>query len=506
MKNKQSILVYLSLIIGVVVLINIIADRFFFRLDFTGDKRYTLSKATKNILDSIKEPVTVVAYFSEQLPPEIAQVRREFKEMLVEYATRSKGKVLYEFINPNKDEQTEKEAMQAGVQPVMINMREKDQVKQQKAYIGAVVKYSERKEIIPVIQPGTAMEYALSTSIKKLTVTNRPLIGILQGHGEATIAAMQQIDNALSILYNIEPVTLNDSTANLNNYLTVAIVAPKDSFPASHLKQLDDFLAQGKNLFIAINRVSANFQTATGSVLSTGLETWLANKGLSVESKFVIDQSCGSIMVNQQQGQFTFQSQVNFPYLPIISSFTDHPITKGLETVLFQFASPIVYTGGSSSQTFTILAKTTDKSGSEAAPLYFDINRQWQQTHFMQPRLNVAGLLSGKIVGEKNSRIVLVGDGDFPVNGEGEGKRQVSPDNANLMVNSIDFLSDDTGLIDLRTKAVVSRPITQLEDGTKTLLKYTNFLLPILLIIGFGIGRAQYRRNLRLKRMTPNYL
>ncbi|MGD0710566.1 MAG: hypothetical protein ABR968_05235, partial [Bacteroidales bacterium] len=134
------------------------------------------------------------------------------------------------------------------------------------------------------------------------------------------------------------------------------------------------------------------------------------------------------------------------------------------------------------------------------------INRNWKDKDFPLSKLTVAGLLSGKIVGEQSSRIIVVSDGNFPNNGEGQEARQISADNLNFIVNAIDWLSDDTGLIDLRTKEVNSRPLAQLEDGTKTLLKYLNFLLPIILIIVFGFIRWQYRMNLRMKRMNEKYI
>ena len=86
------------------------------------------------------DPVTITAYFSEGLPPNIDQTRIEFKDMLSEYATRSRGKILYEFINPNKDQMIEQEAMQNGIQPVVINVREKDQSVQKKGIFGSYFK------------------------------------------------------------------------------------------------------------------------------------------------------------------------------------------------------------------------------------------------------------------------------------------------------------------------------------------------------------------------------
>src|ERR1043165_3717602 len=104
MKTRKSVINFILLSLGIIILLNVASDSYFFRLDFTGDNRYTLSKATVDILKSVKQPITVKAYFSENLPPDISKTKRDFKELLIEYANRSKGKVVYEFINPNEKE------------------------------------------------------------------------------------------------------------------------------------------------------------------------------------------------------------------------------------------------------------------------------------------------------------------------------------------------------------------------------------------------------------------
>jgi ABC-type uncharacterized transport system involved in gliding motility auxiliary subunit len=255
-----------------------------------------------------------------------------------------------------------------------------------------------------------------------------------------------------------------------------------------------------------MNRVDGNLQTASGTELKTGLEQWLQTKSVRVNPDFVIDQNCGSVTVNQQQGYMTFQSNMRFPYLPLITKFADHPVTKGLTSVMMQFASSIDFAGQGSNITFLPLATSSEKAGTENPPLTFNINRNWQQQDFPRSNLPVAVLVSGKLAGNLNARMIVISDGDFAINGEGQGARQLPPDNLNLMVNSIDWLSDDTGLIDLRTKEVSSRPIDQMDDGKKALLKYLNFLLPIILIIGLGVMRYQSRRNLRMRRMNENYI
>ena len=110
----------------------------------------------------------------------------------------------------------------------------------------------------------------------------------------------------------------------------------------------------------------------------------------------------------------------------------------------------------------------------------------------------VAVAMEGNFVNNTLSKMVVFSDGDFAVNGEGQQAQQLQPDNVSLMTNSIDWLSDDTGLIELRTKGITSRPLdAQLEDGTKSLVKYGNFLFPIILIVLFGIIRFQYKKKIR---------
>ncbi|MFH1322139.1 MAG: GldG family protein [Bacteroidota bacterium] len=505
MRTRKKIINFIFLTLGILVLINILSDSYFLRLDFTEDNRYTLSRATKDILSSLNEPVTITAYFSADLPTDIAKTRSDFKELLIEYENRSKGMLVYEFFNPNEDEEAEQKAMQSGIQPVIINVRDKNQVKQQKAYLGAVIQLGEQSDVIPFMKPGAAMEYSLSTSIKKLSVTDKPSIGLLQGHGEPSVNAVRQVNTSLSILYDLEPIYLNDTTPIPDRFKTIAIVAPTDTFPDTHLKHLDNFLAKGKNLFIAYNRVQGDLSRSYGESLYTGLENWLSQKGITIENNFIVDASCGNVTVMQQQGFFTFRNNIRFPFLPLITNFEEHPITKGLEQVIMQFVSSITFTGDTT-LIFTPIAKTSQKTGTQQVPLYFNVQKQWQDNDFPLSNLVVGAIIEGKLSGENYSKIIVISDGNFPINGEEQGAQQLPPDNVNLMVNAIDWLSDDTGLIELRTKGITSRPLDQIEDSTKTLLKYLNFLLPIILIIIYGLVRMQTKRNLKIRRMAEDYV
>ncbi len=504
MKNKT--LVSILLVIAIIVVANLISQQLYFRMDLTENGQYTLSKPTRDILRNLAEPVTVTAYFSENMPPDIEKAKRDFQEMLVEYANLSKGRVDYQFIDP-KDDAQKQEALQSGIQPVMITLREKDQAKQQQAFLGAVIRAGGQQEVLPFLPPGAPIEYNLARAIKKLSVKEKPSVGLVQGHGEPGMAELGQVMEELNVLYSIENIDLEAEASIPDRFRAVAIVAPADTIPPTQLAKLDDYLSRGGKLFIAMNAVQGDFQSATGSASYTGLEGWLAGKGLKVESSFAIDAQCGTVQVQQQQGFFTIRTPVQFPFLPVITNFPEHPATKGLEQVVMTFASPMQFTGGEG-VSFTPLALTSVKSGVINPPAYFDINKQWADADFPLGSLIVGGVLEGKLAGEAVSRIVVFGDGDFPVSGQ-QGMQ--NPDNLSLMANSIDWLSDDTGLIELRTKAVATRPISQeyLSDdasGKRNFLKYLNFGLPILLVLLYGFFRMQRQKQIRLKRMQERYV
>lgn len=499
MLTRRKVQTTLFLVIAIIILANILSTRYFFRIDLTEDQRYSLSDATINILENLEEPVTVTSYFSENLPPDVEKVRQDFKDLLIEYSNNSNGDVVYEFINPNEDQETEMKAQQSGISPIMINVRDKDQLKQQKAYLGALVQMGDSKEPIPFIQPGAAMEYSLSTAIKKLSVSDKPVLGLLQGHGEPSLSALQQLNTQLNIMYDVKPITLSDTSGIPAECNSLVVIAPTDSMIQRDFNFLDEFVNRGGRLLVALNRVKGNFQTVSGEAVQTGMADWLNKYGVSIEENFLLDANCSSVMVQQQQGLFRMNTPVSFPYLPIISTFTDHPITKGLESVIMPFASSINITPKDTSVSYITLATTSEKASLETLPVYFNISKQWKNSDFTMSSLPVGVALEGNIAGSNlYSKMVVFSDGDFAVNGDGQSAQQLQPDNVSLMTNAIDWLSDDTGLIELRTKGVTSRPLdAQLEDGTKTIVKYANFILPIALIIIFGVVRFQYKKKIR---------
>lgn len=504
--KRSVVIAQLSIIAGIVVLINLISSRIYFRLDYTADQRYTLSKASRDILRDLDDVITVTAYFTRDLPPQLQKTRRDFEDLLIEYENRSRGNVVYEFIEPNKDQESEMQAQQKGISPVMVSVMKKDQSQQIRAYMGAVLQSGENTEVIPLVQPGAGMEYALTTSIKKLVIADKPRIAFLQGHGEPSPQASFQVLDQLSVLYDVEPFTLSDTAGIPAWYKAVALINPTDTFSNASLIQLDRYLAGGGNLYISYSPLDNNLNAQyLGARPDIGLRGWLSEKGINLLDQYVVDASCGAVTVRQQQGPFVFNTQVQFPFFPILADFPDHPVTEGLDAVFMPFVSAMTHSVSDTTVKVAALARSSDQSGLVPAPTFIDINREWTVADFNAPGQVVALALEGKMGGVSQARMVVIANGEYAVNGEGQQAQQINPDNVYFAANAIDWLADDTGLINLRTKAVTSRPIRQIEDSTRNWYKYGNVAAPILLMLIIAIVRRQRYQKKRQRWMQGNY-
>ncbi|RUT79343.1 GldG family protein [Ancylomarina longa] len=503
MKNKTSIFYSVFFVGGLIILLNAISSVYFIRADFTEDKRYTLDRSTKRILREVDKPIIITLYVSSDLPPDVNRSVLDLKNLLTEYNQYSNKKIDFEYINPNKNKELEQQALDAGINPVPLEVREKDQLKVQRVFLGMMIQVGDRSEVIPLIKPGISMEYTLSTLIKRLTIRVKPEIGYITGHGEPGLASLDQAMKELSVLYDIKPIHLL-SEPDLNKYKTLLLIGPMGTISSTQLGRLDDYLAHGGSIFIAIERVNGLLNDGIGVEVNTGLEKWLEKKGLYVENSFIVDKKCGTVTVHQQ-GFFSYPQQINFPFLPVISRFANHSITEGLETMILQFASPITYVGDSTLR-YQPLGFTSKISGKLRAPISFNIGRVWRAQDFLYPDLTIAATLEGPMGGDKEAKICLVGDGNFMVNGTGSSRIPIQKDNINFIANAVDWLSDDSGLMSLRTKGVSSRPLNEMTDSKVFLIKYINFLLPLILMIVYGLIRFERRRRRRNKRMKPGFI
>jgi gliding-associated putative ABC transporter substrate-binding component GldG len=506
-KQKTQTLVRALLVLGILALINVISIRVFGRLDLTAQKVYTLSDASKKLVGSLDDRVTVKAYFTEDLPAPYNNNRRAVLDMLNDYKAYAKGNLEYEFVNP-QGEKGEQEAQEQGIAPVQVQVVNADKLEVKRGYLGLVMLYEDKKEVLPVVQNLSSLEYDISSALKRLTTRTKKKIGYTTGHGEAEISTMRQAYQALAQQYDPVPVDLSKGAPVPSDIAALLVISPQTAFQDSAKYQLDQYLMRGGKIAFLLNRINATLQTRTGQPLNLGLDDMLESYGIRVNPDLVRDAQCASVGVTQQQGSFSITSQVPFPYIPVASAFdVSNPIVKDLRSVFFFFASSLDTTGVSAKGLKAdVLVRSSKRSGRQTGFFVIDPLQQYTPADLAESGIPLAAIVEGSFassfVGKQpapvvtqspETRIIVIGDGDFMKDQYLGGRG-----NLTFFSNIVDYLADDAGLITIRSKNVTPPPLEQVSDGTKQLVKYADLIGPPLLIIGYGLFR--WRRRVAFKR------
>ncbi|MGB0429077.1 MAG: GldG family protein [Bacteroidia bacterium] len=476
------------LVVAILVLINVVAGMYYFRADLTKDQRYTLSEGTKAIVEDLEDVLTIKAFITDNLNAEFDNHRREVINILEEYRELSNGNIQLEIINPVEDEEKQ-EAMQLGIQQVSLQEQAKDKLEVETAFLGVAFEMGSQTDVIPVLAPNAPIEYPITKSIYKVANEIKQKVGLITGHKEISKAQMPQLAQEAEVFYQFEDVKL-DGTSNLSDYKALLWINPQDTVDAKELKLVDDYMAAGGGLLVAYTNAmmggGGQNQPIMFNDLSGPFENWINTKGIEFENSVVFD-------VNAQDVPISVFEQRRIYYFPVIQSFGDHLSTKGLSVLTLQLSSPMLYTGSGS---FTPLLLTSEMSGRENMPVLFDLNKQWTEDEFTEKGITLGGAIE-----DGNQKMVVIANGEFIANGQGQGQQmqQINPGNVSFILNSIDWLSGNTQLTQLRGKGIKSVPIENVEEGKRNTYKYVNFLLPLLLIVLYGFIRFQSKKAKRQK-------
>ncbi len=511
--NRRNFLLYVIVVVAVIVFANLISRRLFFRWDLTRNKIYSLSESSRNIISKLDDRLLAKVYFSDDLPGDYANSRRYLQDILEEFQAYSGGKFHFEFYRPEDNEELEREAQRYGIPPMQLQAVESDRLEIKNVWMGLALLYEDQREIIPVIQSTTGLEYDLASAIKKLVDTDKRTVAIVQDQEwEGKNRSVQEL---LRQTYNIRTVSLDSPVPQDIDLLIMGGV--KDSLATDTLYNLDQFIMSGRPLFLAQGRVNADLSRGFGSEIKSNLLSALEHYGVQITPNLVADRICSQIGVETQRGIFRMRNTVEYPFFPVIRQFEkEHMVVSGLEQVRLFFTSELAAAIDSArigSVEFQPLMYTSDYTAVLPGPTYM-------LGHLDNPtfaRLNgpgrpVAGLLTGAttsvftdenrpedaadfIPSTAGARILVVGDGDF-FSDEASGR---VPANLNLVINAVDYLVGDEELIALRGREVTTRPLKELADGTRRSLKWANILGPSALMVATGLWR--WRSSSRRRRI-----
>lgn len=500
MKKDWNSRLALLLIGGILVVLNLIGLNLFGRLDLTDDKVYSLSPASIKMVENLEDPVTLTAYFTDDLPAPYSSNRRFLQDKLADYRAYGGPNIQYKFVDPAGEETLEAEATRLQIPTVQIQVVESDNLQLKNAHMGLAIQYGGDRETIPVIQDISTLEYDITSAIRRLTRESLPSVGFLSGHGELQPSqAMRTFYDQLGRNYERQIVSINDSLASLSASPDVLVItSPADSFPPHHLEAIDAYLMNGGRAAIFINRVMANLQAGQAFAFNTGLESLLASYGVHIAENLVMDQQSSAITVQRQQGLFNIAQQIEYPFFPIATNFnSENRMVNRLSNVMFYFASSVDTSAALPEQVhFEPLIMSSSKS-------------QIQEGFFMiQPGLpgqeNLSGgpyIMAGAYTGSfpsaynnkisEDSRLVVIGDGDFL----NETLLGTIPGNIELGLNVVDWLVQDEALLGIRSKKTEPRTLGETSDAARPLIKYANMFGPALLVVLFGLVRWRQRKS-----------
>jgi gliding-associated putative ABC transporter substrate-binding component GldG len=362
--RKRRDLTRLAVVLGGLLLLNFIGQQFFFRLDLTQEKRYTMSDATKTLLGGLKQPATVTVYLAGDFPPGFRRLQQGVRETLTEFQIHGGANLNFIFIDPSAAS-TEKarnafygSLIKKGLQPTNLGATENGKRVEKIIFPWATVAVGGREKNVLLLRGNQAappdvrlnqsiegLEYELASAIRQLTPGARKRIGVVQGHGELSNAEAGDMIGTLQQTYDVYRVNLSQ-VPDLRALDAVVVAKPTAPYSETEKFKLDQFITQGGRalFFLDALRVDLDSVSRNGAALATpyelNLEDLLFKYGLRLNPNLLLDLNSGVIpLVTGTEGNKPKVEPLPWQLYPLVNRFSPHPITRNLDAVYLKFAS-----------------------------------------------------------------------------------------------------------------------------------------------------------------------
>jgi ABC-type uncharacterized transport system involved in gliding motility auxiliary subunit len=475
---SQNILMVL-LLAGIFGSLNYLSDGFNLRFDLTEDKEFTLAESTKKIMQRFEDRLTIKLYYSADLPHLLKPVQERVADLLSELQAQSKQTIIIEQVDPDSNEDKERETTALGIAPLQINIIEKDKREIKKVFMGMAMYYQDKKEVIPAVAQVQNLEYQLDLMMLKLTQKDLPKIGVYIGENQDKHRLMKPVVQQIGQVVEITTATKDISDLDL---AALIIVAPKN-LSKERSTQIDSLLKQGTNVMLFTSHIGID-DALVPSQINSGLDDWLADKGLGISDQLLIDAA-----QNEQAGFHTGQMQVfmAYPFWPKALQKDlnkESPITAQLEEVFYPWTNVIqIFSDEESEWNISTLTRSSNRSflQQEDVPT---VSPQYIQGMTKMPNLKshpLSVVLSqskeghGKLFVTANSHML-----------QDRFLRQV-PSNVLFIENMLEYASWGEFLIGVRSRGKTARPIAEITAATKSLIKWGHMVLIPLLSVLFGM-------------------
>jgi len=540
---------YIKIILVVVALIilNVIGNSFYKRYDLTKDKRYTLSNATKEIVNKIDEPLTIKVYLQGDFPTEFKRIQLETNQFLEELNALNDN-IKFRFVNPvgNTKELTKK-----GLQPSKLTVKENGKVSEVVIFPWAVINYNNKTENVSLLSNAIAknqeeqlqnsienLEYEFTNALLKITTDKSKKIAILKGNGELDDIYLFSFLKKLGEYYKLAEFTLDlvkinpqKTLSDLSDYDLTIIAKPSKPFSEKEKLTLDQYIMNGGKTLWLIDNVVAEMDSlmVNGKSIAFNRELNLTdlffNYGVRINYNITKDLYSSTIrLASGNTGNQTQYQDFLWHYFPLLISNNSNPISKNLDPILLKFPSSMDTLNNGIKK--TILLQSSPFSKIIGTPTNVSLNeiaKQPDKKEFIDRNTIYGILLEGNFksayavrtkpfdtnnfkMQSVNNKMVVISDGDIIANETFNGeplplnidKWTSQPfGNTDFLLNTVQYMLDDSGIINLRSKKLQIQFLDKEKVfQEKTFWQVFNIVLPLVILGLFGFT-FQYLRKKR---------
>lgn len=484
---------FLVLIGAILLVANIVATNYpIGRFDLTRNQVYSLSQGSRNIMGRLEDTLTVRVYFTDNLPAEFADTERQVRDLLAEYKAASRGRLVVRYIRPDNEER-QQQAERDGVQKVQHTVLRNDAREQVDGYRGLALEYRGETKALPVIAGSEGLEYQITMLVRQL-VGQKLKLGILANHGAS--ASTGGLNNLKNYLPNYELVDVDATSAIPEDIRALIIAGASSEITEPELRNIDAYVLRGGSLGVFGGTVQMPTQPGpTVDALDSKVNTLLDPWGIHVESNVVADQRC---TVRQAPGGMGGQPQLEYyPVWPIVmfeAEAQNHPATYRLNETLLAYSSTLKRRTVPNGVRLTVLAQSSPASWQiTGSPIAVEPEGgQWMPTRPTGPFPLIVALegrfpsafaatastspeseqAAATAQATHDARILVVGSAS-PVH-----EMTVPPPEAlrdprmaqrvqmmlSFILNSIDWLANDSDLVAVRSKTIDAPALAQIQE------------------------------------------
>jgi len=440
---KREHLIRFTSILLLIVALSVISTFLFTRFDLTSEKRYTLSKSTKEMLKNLDDIIYIKVYLDGKgLPPDYAELATKTREFLDELRAYSKY-IEYEFIDPAKDREPQEmnaiygELYKKGLNPQAIQSMGAEGVNTRYIVPGAILSYHQRETPVQLLDTDDGLirdreniikysieklEYNIGNAIRWMTNQQNAKVAFLKGHGELSNIEVVKAIISIANFYVVDTVALSNERGNIfnlemdsvtndfnikdNKYDLLIIAKPTVPFGNYEKYLLDQFVMRGGRLLWFIDPVSAEMDSLNNHpemacfARDLNLEDMFFRYGIRMNTNLLQDLNALEIPVsaNRMGGQAQYK-YIPWYYFPKITPFIDHPIVKNLNVLRTEFVSSMDTVGANSNLKKTVLLTTSANTKIVNTPAIISLQtlkRRADMKEFSKRHLPVSILVEGE--------------------------------------------------------------------------------------------------------------